>query len=191
MRDKIEPRGSHPQVSLIRGGPSYRIQEALRLIGPNRWNLGRRIIVAVVIGWVAPVLIVALSNPGDAVGIIKSYPIAARMLIAVPILLAGLTIMESRFRAILAHLYKADLLRAEDLPRMDEILATLVRLRDSVVPELAMLVIIVARTATAYKGQLLDVPGLAYKVGEEVHLTSAGWYGISVSGTLFQFLLLF
>jgi hypothetical protein len=105
-------------------------------------------------------------------------------------LLAGLTIMESRFRAILAHLYKADLLRAEDLPRMDEILATLVRLRDSVVPELAMLVIIVARTATAYKGQLFDDPGLAYRVGAEVHLTPAGWYGMLVSATLFQFLLL-
>jgi hypothetical protein len=190
MRDKIESRTSYPQVSLVRGGPSYRIQEAVRLVGPNRWNLGRRIIVAIVIGWVAPVLIVAVTNRGDAAGLIKNYPVAARMLIAVPALLAGLTIMESRFRAILAHLYKADLLRAEDLPRMDEILATLVRLRDSVVPELAILVIIVARSATAYKGQLIDDPGLAYRVGEQVHLTPAGWYGVLVSGTLFQFLLL-
>jgi hypothetical protein len=49
MRDRAERRVPSPQVSLIRGGPSYRLQEAFRLIGPNKWNLGRRITLAVII----------------------------------------------------------------------------------------------------------------------------------------------
>ena len=43
---------SDPKISLVRGGPFYRAQEAVRLIDDHRWNLGKRIIVAVVVAWV-------------------------------------------------------------------------------------------------------------------------------------------
>jgi hypothetical protein len=190
MPSKTEPRNPSPEISLVRGGPFYRLQEATRLIGPKNWNLGRRITLAIIIGWLVPVLIVLPSNPAGAVELIKSYPVASRMLIAVPVLLAGLTLIESRFREIVHHLYNADFLDEEDLPRMNEILATLVRLRDSAVPELLILLIVAARTASVYKVQVIDAPALVYGTAGEFHLTAAGWYGVLVSGTLFQFLLL-
>jgi hypothetical protein len=190
MQDKAEPPAASTEVSLVRGGPFYRLEEAARLIGPKNWNLGRRITLAVTITWLAPVLIAVLSNRGGVMELIKSYPIAARMLIAVPVLFAGLTIMDLHFRVIVAHIYSTDLLDAEDMPRMNEILATLVRLRDSVVPELVMLLIIAARTASVYQSQIVDQPALVYRIAGEFHLTPAGWYGVLVSATLFQFLLL-
>jgi hypothetical protein len=36
MQDKNEPQVPFPDVSLIRGGPFHRFQEATRLVGPNR-----------------------------------------------------------------------------------------------------------------------------------------------------------
>ena len=49
-------------VSLIRGGPFYRFQRVTRLIGPEHWNLGRRITFAVAIGWLPLALITPFSN---------------------------------------------------------------------------------------------------------------------------------
>ena len=39
------------EVSLVRGGPFYRAQQAVGLIRPNQWNLGRRIAVVIAVGW--------------------------------------------------------------------------------------------------------------------------------------------
>ena len=49
-------------VSLIRGGAFYRFQEAVHLIRPNQWNMGRRIVVAVLVGWVPLVALTAISG---------------------------------------------------------------------------------------------------------------------------------
>jgi len=40
------------EVSLVRGGPFYRAQQAARLIESKRWNLGRRIVLALAVTWV-------------------------------------------------------------------------------------------------------------------------------------------
>jgi hypothetical protein len=190
MQDNNEPQVPFPDVSLIRGGPFHRFQEATRLLGPDKWNPGRRILLAISICWLVPVIITALSDRGHLMGLLKSYPAVSRMLIAVPVLLVSLVLMESRFRVVLAHIYKAHLLHAEDLPRMDEILATLVRIRDSFVPELAILLFIAVNTALVYKTQMPDEPALSFRVAGELHLTPAGWYAVVVSATLFKFLLL-
>ncbi len=38
-------------VSFVRGGPFYNIQEAIQLLTPERWNLGRRISLAIGVAW--------------------------------------------------------------------------------------------------------------------------------------------
>ena len=43
---------------------------------------------------------------------------------------------------------------------------------------------------TVYHGQMVDDPSLVYRVAGVQHLTPTGWYGLLVSGALFQFLLL-
>ncbi len=60
------------QVSLIRGGPFYRAQIVARLIKPHQWNLGRRIVFAIAIGWLPLVLLTykrrSKNRPHDAAG---------------------------------------------------------------------------------------------------------------------------
>jgi hypothetical protein len=51
------------EASFVRGGPFYRAQQALGLIHPNKWNLGRRIAVVIVITWLPLFVLTARLNP--------------------------------------------------------------------------------------------------------------------------------
>ncbi len=124
-------------ISLIRGGPFYQAQIVTRLIRPHQWNLGRRIILAVAIGWLPLVLLSAIFAPRAVGELLTDYKVASRMLIAVPVLLFGQILMDSKFRTIVSTA-REDLVAPADMPRFDGILAGLVRLRDSVLPELAI-----------------------------------------------------
>ena len=173
-------------VSLVRGGPFYRVQEAMRLIGPDRWNLGRRIIFAIAVGWLPLVLITLLSDPRAVPGLLTDYPVNVRMLVGVPVLLVGQRVMEATFRTMVGQIRAAGLLSTSELQQMDQAIAKLARLRDSVIPELAIVVLAyahVARAAVSYQG--MARPWMI----NGMHGTAAGWYYVLVSQLLYQLLL--
>jgi hypothetical protein len=191
METKTAPPSVAPELdhSLVRGGPFYRAQQAARLIRPNDWNHARRVPLALAVGWLPLILITAATNPSGLASVIGDYRVHSRMLIAVPVLLFGQLLMESRFRMVVRHIVEADLLDTLGRARMNDMIAMLRRLRDSVVPETAILVLLIAHTLTSFKGQVDVTPWLAYRLGPDIHLTPAGWYAVVVSTTLFQFLL--
>jgi hypothetical protein len=82
-----------PRLELVRGGPFYRAQQATHLITPDRWNLGRRTLFALSIGWLPLLLITLFLNRSELPSLLRNYPVNARMLIAVPVLLIGQTVM--------------------------------------------------------------------------------------------------
>jgi len=175
--------------SLFRGGPFYRAQLTTGLVKEGEWNHAKRVIIAVAVAWVPLVLLTAIFNRAGLVSLLTSYRVYSRLFIAVPVLLIGQTIMESRFRMVVQAIIDAHLLGDADLERMNKILASLIRLRDSFIPEAMVLVLLVAHTITAFRSQLDVVPWLSYGAPPDIHLTAAGWYAIVVSATIFQFLL--
>jgi len=188
---RASANAGHDEVSLVRGGPFYRAQEALRLVHPDRWNLGRRIVFAIAIGWLPLVLITLLFNPRAVFGLITDYTVNARMLFGVPVLLAGQPVMETAFRAIVRHIRDAALLTPTDTDRLDQTLVRLIRLRDSIIPELMFVVVAYAKVAETVQTQLMYVRpwGLA-GTGLEAHLSAAGWYYVLVSQLLYGLLIL-
>jgi len=179
------------EVSLVRGGPFYRAQELARLVHPNRWNVGRRVVFAIAIGWLPLVLITLLLNPRALAGLLTDYTVNARMLFGVPILLAGQPVMETAFRALVRAIRDAGLLTPSDTGRLDETLARLIRLRDSVIPELIFVVVAYAKVAETVQTQLMYVrPWGLVGTGVEIHLSTAGWYYVLVSQLLYQLLIL-
>ncbi len=120
--------GIAPEISLVRGGPFYRAQEALRLLTHERWNLGMRIAVAIGVGWVPLVVLTLLLKPHTIGDLLTDYVVNVRMLIAVPALLAGQILMENVFRMILRHIREAELLSSSDQAKMDLTILSLVRL---------------------------------------------------------------
>jgi hypothetical protein len=177
------------EPSLIRGGPFYRGQEAIRLIHANKWNMGRRITLAIVIGWFPLVLLTAALNVGGLPSLLRDYRVYSRMLIAVPVLLLGQAIIESTFRLLVSHFLKAGLISGSEIPRMQEAIKSVLRLRDSVLPELAIVLLVIFHTATSERSLVDATPWLADGTGATFRLTAAGWYAVLVSATIFQFLL--
>jgi hypothetical protein len=188
---RVSANAGRDEVSLVRGGPFYRAQEALRLVHPDHWHLGRRVIFAIAIGWFPLVLITLLFNPRAVFGLLTDYTVNARMLFGVPVLLAGQPVMETAFRAIVRHIRDAALLTPTDTDRLDQTLVRLIRLRDSIIPELMFVVVAYAKVAETVQTQLMYVRpwGLA-GTGVEAHLSAAGWYYVLVSQLLYGLLIL-
>ena len=177
------------ELSLVRGGPFFRAQQALGLIRPNQWNFTRRMLLLIAIGWLPLVIFTAVLNPQGLLSLLREYRIHARLLIAVPALLIGESFMESRFRLVMQHIRQVGLLDAPDLAYMDQVIATLTRLRDAYLPELVVFVLLIIHTAVSYRGLVDASPWLGYGSGADLRLTVAGWYAVLVSAPLFQFLL--
>jgi hypothetical protein len=178
------------EISLVRGGPFYRTQEVIRLLTPERWNLGKRIGVAIGVGWVPLVVRTLLLKPQSIGDLLTDYVVNVRMLIAVPVLLAGQVLMESVCRMILRHIREAELLSSRDQAKMDLTILSLVRLRDSFVAEAVMVVIAYLQFATKIRSS----QGIAHAwglndMGTGLHLSAAGWYFAVVSQLLYQLLL--
>src|SRR5271156_5709622 len=150
---------------------------------------GRRISFLIVVGWLPLFVITALSNRVGLVSLTRDYRIHSRLLVAVPVLLVGELLMDSRFRAVIGHLRQAGLLDALELGHVDDVIATMIRARDSLLPEFVILLLLIVHTATSYKGLVDTTPWLSRASDAELHLTAAGWYAVLVSSSIFQFLL--
>lgn len=188
--DARPPFASHAsEFSLIHGGPFYRAQQAIGLIHANRWDLGRRIVVLVGIAWLPLFLITALSNPAGLRSLLTDYRVHSRVLIAIPVLVLGDSLMDSLFRASYIYIRRAGLLNVADSAYMDGVVARLVRLRDAYIPELVVLGLLIIRDATSYRGLVDQTPWLGQGIGNNFHLTAAGWYAVLVSAPLWNFLL--
>jgi hypothetical protein len=175
-------------VSLIRGGLFYRVQRATHLIGGNRWNLGRRVLFAVAIGWVPLVVLTAALNPSALRSLLTDYRVTARMLIAVPVLLAGQVLMESRFRMIMKQLRESRILRPPALQRLEDITANLIRWRDSIWPELVLIAIVYVNVSFAVSARVHEPRPWAIAGESITQLLPAGWYYIIVSQLVYQYL---
>ena len=177
-------------ISLVRGGPFYRAQMMVRLIEPERWNLGRRIVFAIAVGWVPLVLITALFNPSALRELLRDYAVNVRMLFAVPVLLAGQIVMEHTFRALARHLRDAGLIAPADLIRLDEVITRLLRVRDSIVPELLIVAAIYVHIAVLFHSRVTVArPWEVIGAGVGTHPSLAGWYYGLVSEAIYEFLL--
>ena len=184
LSSKTDAPVARTDVSLIRGGPFYRLQQSTRLIAPDEWNVGRRITFVIAVAWVPLVLMKLLFNRGSLTPFLRDYGMNVRVFIAVPVLIAAQPLMESIFRKMVNHIYAARLLDDEDLPRMDELLARLVRLRDSWLPEVIILLLAAVRTMFIYQTQLPQYPWMTYGTGNDLHLTLTGWYALLVSAPI-------
>src|SRR5262249_16672348 len=116
---------SEDDISLFRGGPFYRAQAFMHLIEPGRWNLGRRVTFILAISWLPLVIVTALFVPDQLGGLLKNTLVNSRIAVAIPVLLIGQFMMDSRFCTIISHVRKTKLLEGEDRRKLDGVIATL------------------------------------------------------------------
>jgi hypothetical protein len=174
-------------VSLMRGGALYRLQEIAHLIRPNQWNAGRRIFIALVIGWVPLVVLTAMRSSHVLLfALLKDYRVFARVFVAIPLLISGQQLIEERFHLIVRQFLDSGLLKPKDLPAFRTIIAAITKLNDAWIPELALVSLGCAAGILIVGDNLLfDAPWSVRLLGNSLTQSPAGWYFELVTQTIY------
>lgn len=171
MNNNNDPLAEPEDFSLALGGPLYQLFMRTRLSGPALELLMRRIIVITAIAWL-PLLVLA-SVQGHLFGEVQvpflfALDTQVRLLVALPLLIAAELFVHDWSRTLIRRFLDREIIAAEDLPRFNEIVASALRLRNSVTLEILLVVF-------AYAG---------YWVALSLTLDTSTWYGASVDGRL-------
>ena len=148
--------------------------------------------LAVAIGWapLLPLILLQQGSGGDALrSFIDDFAVHARSLIAVPLLiLAGATGVP-RLSQIAAHFVESDIVKPADYPRFERAIVSTARLRNSIVPAIAIALLAVLITFSVFAAVLPRGAPDWHRDGAG-GLSPAGWWHAMISLPLLLALLL-
>src|SRR5260370_23972587 len=194
---RVASRGvpSAPEdFSLSVGGPLYQIYLRTRLARPPLELLRRRIIALSMICWL-PLLVLSLAEGHAVSGVhvpflldIETY---ARFLVALPLLLVAEVVVHRRISPLILQFRKRDIISERDWGRFEAIVASTMRLRNSRIVEVILLVLSVTVSNWVWREYLaLKAPTwYASPPGKEMHLTPSGFLYVAVILTISPFVL--
>jgi hypothetical protein len=182
--------------SLVLGGPIYQLFRRAHLSGPALEQLWRRIWVITLLAWL-PLLLLSIAD-GHAMGppsplpFLRDIEAQVRFLVALPILIAAELVVHFRTRAIVAQFLDRGLVRPADVPRFDALIASAMRLRNSLAVELGLLALVATVGHWLWRSTIAYGSASWYAVpeGDGMHLTRAGVWLAFVSVPLAQFFLI-
>jgi hypothetical protein len=180
---------------LMEGGPLFRLEKRVGLIKANAPLTIRRAILAATLAWL-PLLILSLIQGvayGDKVPVpfLRDFSTYSRFLLALPLLLLAEIILGPRIAESAAHFVTSGLVTPADYPKFDAEIADGLRLRDSTVAEI--IILILAYVFNLWGRWYTTVHVSTWHTLREGDLTSttlAGWWLILFSTPLFQFLMI-
>ncbi len=171
---------SQDSYSLMRGGLVHRLLHASGALHRSR-RLSRWLALLLVAVSLVPMLLLAnaegmLWPRAGSMALLGDYATLARLLLALPLLVLAAPRADDLLRSALRQLTQASLVRPHRQPRLQALLARVLRWRDSWWPELACIVL--AFAPVVYQGGvvtlLVGVPDWRVAGGE---VTAAGdWY---------------
>lgn len=191
-----EAGGVPPDFSLVLGGPLYQLFLRTRMARPPLDLLYRRMVVIPLVAWL-PLLVLSLLE-GHAVGTGVAVPFFhdiethVRYLVALPLLILAEMVVHSRIRPVVGQFLERGLVPGEGRPRFDAIVASAMRLRNSVAVEVVFVAFVY--TAGHYFWRQQHAPQaatwFASATDSGLGLTWAGSWYVWVSIPIFQFILL-
>jgi hypothetical protein len=181
--------------SLVLGGPLYQFWRRLMLSGPALELVGRRMIGIPTVAWV-PLLVLSAYQGlvvGHAVKVPFLYDIEvhARYLLAIPILLVAEIVVHQRIRVVVRQFVDTGIIASESLAGFQAAIVRAMRLRNSLLVELTMLVLVFGFGWMFWQGGRGVSSSTWYVLvdGDQYRLTPAGRWYVYVSLPMFQFLL--
>jgi hypothetical protein len=187
-----------PDFSLVLGGPLYQLLVRSRLATPALDLMMRRIVFITLFAWL-PLLMLSLID-GKAWGtgglpFLYDIEMYARFLVALPLLIGAELLVHQRLRLVVGQFIERDIITEAVIPRFRAIVASAMKLRNSVAIELILFILVFVGGYYLWS----TVSGIT-KIGSETgtwyatvteggtHLSSAGYWYIFVSRPLFQFI---
>ena len=180
--------------SVMLGGPLYQAYRRTHLCGETLELVMRRVMVVTALAWL-PLLILSIADGRFAGGaqppFLLHIDVHARLLIALPLLIATEAVVHNRLRATVRQFFERGLIPERARPRFEAAIRSALRLRNSTLAEVLLIAFVYSVGITVIWRSVAAFPedtwyGLA---GEGGHLTPAGWWYFLVSLPLFQFLL--
>ena len=193
MNDKSDLLDEPANFSLALGGPLFQLFMRTRLSGPALELLNRRIIVITTIVWLPLLLLATVQGHlvgGVQVPFLFALDIHMRLLVGLPLLIAAELYVHEWSRGIVAQFLDREIITSEARQRFNDIVASALRLRNSVVLELLLVVLAyaghwavlsLAIDATTWYGAWVD---------GRLHLTPAGYWLAVISLPILRFILL-
>jgi hypothetical protein len=189
------PAAAEADFSLVMGGPLYQLYRRGRL-WRSAEDLGRRRIVAAILVTWLPLCVIALLEgqafSGVGLPFFRDLEVQARFLVALPLLIVAEVLVHRRLAPAVRLFVEKGIVRPRDRARFDEIVASTLRLRNSMGIELVLMALVL--TVGLYLWQQLSGvrPDTWY-----ARQTTDGWR-FSLAGTwfaclslpFFQFLLI-
>ena len=193
MNDKSDILDEPPDFSLALGGPLFQLLMRARLSGPALELLIRRIIVITAIAWLPLLLLAALQGHligGVELPFLFGLDVHVRLLVALPLLIAAELFVHDWSRGIIRQSLDREIIAAEDRRRFNDIVASALRLRNSVMLELLLVIFAFAGHWAALSLALNTSSWYGAWVDGRLHYTPAGYWLAGFSLPIFRFILL-
>lgn len=182
--------------SVVLGGPLFQLFRKAHLAGDALELMTQRVIAVVALNWVPLLILSALQGLalGTKVVVPFLYDIEAqaRILLFLPLLVGAELIVHQRLRPVASQFLQRGLISPQARPQFEAALASAMRLRNSVVAELAMIALVYVWLAFVWRQySALDVATwYATPSGDGKTLSPAGYWYVAFTLPLTQFLLL-
>jgi hypothetical protein len=180
---------------LMEGGPLYRIENRIGLIKARAPIMVRRALIAAALTWV-PLLILSVAE-GTAYGsnipvpFLRDFGTYSRFLVDLPLLLLAEIVIGPRIAGTAEHFVTSGVVVQKDFDAFDVAVAKNLRLRDSVLAEVIILILSYIATFIAFRTTAVHVSTwYATQTGTGLSITLPGWWLILFCAPLLNFLLL-
>jgi hypothetical protein len=134
-----------PDFSLVLGGPLYQLLVRSRLATPVLDRVKRRVIVISMFAWL-PLLILSLLSGtawgGVGLPFLRDIEMQTRFLAVLPLLIGGELLVHQRLRLIVGPFVDRNIITEAVLPRFRDVIASAMKLRNSVAIELILFILI-------------------------------------------------
>ena len=193
LQAKTEPYSTQQlsDFSPVLGGPLFQLLRRAHLSGDGLELLYRRIVALTLIAWLPLLVLSTLTQAASRLSFFHDVEVHVRFLIALPVLIAAELIAHSRLRPVVRRFVDRRIVLPEELARFNEAIDSAMRLRNSIVLEVGLLVFVY--TVGLLVWQVRAQPGTStwyHIAGGRWNLTPAGFWYVFVSIPLLQFILL-
>jgi hypothetical protein len=179
--------------SLMLGGPFYQFFLRIGLIRPPLDRVRHRMIAISMLAWAPLLVLTALGGRltgGVKIPFFHDFEVHARLLVALPLLIAAEVSIHRRVRLLLLQFVERHIVTPTALPKFESILFSALRLRNSMWVELGIVAVILL-PGSFLSHQILRLQSdtwYATVAGGERVSTPAGYWYMFVSVPIMQFI---
>jgi hypothetical protein len=184
-----------PDFSMVLGGPLYQLLLRLRVVREPLDLLTRRILTVSMIAWL-PLLALAIiagrAWSGVKIPFLYDIDVHVRFLVSLPLLILAEWVVHIRFRPIISQFINRNIITAEDRTRFERIIQSSLRLRNSVIAEVLLILFVIAVGPISFRNLAAVHTSTWYADIDQtgVRLTLPGMFYLYAALPIFQFILL-